>query len=109
MPIAVHEFDKLTAFAADKNVGLVVVGPDDPLADGIVDAFEAKNIPVFGPRKNAAEIEGSKTFMKDLLHKYDIPTASYEKFDNHEAALAYLNTQQAPIVIKADGLAAKKA
>lgn len=108
VPIAVHEFDKLTAFAADKNVGLVVVGPDDPLADGIVDAFEAKNIPVFGPRKNAAEIEGSKTFMKDLLHKYGIPTASYEKFDNHEAALAYLNTQQAPIVIKADGLAAGK-
>lgn len=108
VPIAVHEFDKLTAFAADKNVGLVVVGPDDPLADGIVDAFEAKNIPVFGPRKNAAEIEGSKTFMKDLLHKYGIPTASYEKFDNHEAALAYLNTQQVPIVIKADGLAAGK-
>jgi phosphoribosylamine--glycine ligase len=108
VPIAVHEFDKLTVFAADKNVGLVVVGPDDPLADGIVDAFEAKNIPVFGPRKNAAEIEGSKTFMKDLLHKYGIPTASYEKFDNHEAALAYLNTQQAPIVIKADGLAAGK-
>lgn len=108
VPIAVHEFDKLTVFAADKNVGLVVVGPDDPLADGIVDAFEAKNIPVFGPRKNAAEIEGSKTFMKDLLYKYDIPTASYEKFDNHEAALAYLNTQQAPIVIKADGLAAGK-
>ncbi|KHF32545.1 Phosphoribosylamine--glycine ligase [Paenibacillus sp. P1XP2] len=63
---------------------------------------------MFGPRKNAAEIEGSKTFMKDLLHKYGIPTASYEKFDNHEAALAYLNTQQAPIVIKADGLAAGK-
>ncbi|MDR9857746.1 phosphoribosylamine--glycine ligase [Paenibacillus sp. VCA1] len=108
VPIAVHEFDKLTAFANDKNIGLVVVGPDDPLADGIVDAFEAKNIPVFGPRKNAAEIEGSKTFMKDLLHKYGIPTAAYEKFDNHEAALAYLNTQQAPIVIKADGLAAGK-
>ncbi|MBE9917465.1 phosphoribosylamine--glycine ligase [Paenibacillus donghaensis] len=108
VPIAVNEFDKLTAFAKDKEVGLVVVGPDDPLADGIVDAFEAKNIPVFGPRKNAAEIEGSKTFMKDLLHKYGIPTAAYEKFDNYEAALAYLNTQKAPIVIKADGLAAGK-
>jgi phosphoribosylamine--glycine ligase len=108
VPIAVNEFDKLTAFAKDKEVGLVVVGPDDPLADGVVDAFEAQNIPVFGPRKNAAEIEGSKTFMKDLLHKYGIPTAAYEKFDNYEAALAYLNTQKAPIVIKADGLAAGK-
>ncbi|MDR0267641.1 phosphoribosylamine--glycine ligase [Paenibacillus sp.] len=108
VPIAVNEFDKLTAFAAQKQVGLVVVGPDDPLADGIVDAFEAKNIPVFGPRKNAAEIEGSKTFMKDLLHKYNIPTAAYEKFDSYDEALAYLNTQKAPIVIKADGLAAGK-
>ncbi|MCJ8014082.1 phosphoribosylamine--glycine ligase [Paenibacillus sp. KQZ6P-2] len=108
VPIAVNEFDKLTAFAAEKQVGLVVVGPDDPLADGIVDAFEAKEIPVFGPRKNAAEIEGSKTFMKDLLHKYNIPTAAYEKFDSYDAALAYLNTQKAPIVIKADGLAAGK-
>lgn len=108
VPIAVNEFDKLTAFAAEKKVGLVVVGPDDPLADGIVDAFEAKEIPVFGPRKNAAEIEGSKTFMKDLLRKYNIPTAAYEKFDSYEAALAYLNTKSAPIVIKADGLAAGK-
>ncbi|MEC0244117.1 phosphoribosylamine--glycine ligase [Paenibacillus dokdonensis] len=108
VPIAVNEFDKLTAFAAEKQVGLVVVGPDDPLADGIVDAFEAKEIPVFGPRKNAAEIEGSKTFMKDLLHKYNIPTAAYEKFDTYEEALAYLYTQKAPIVIKADGLAAGK-
>lgn len=108
VPIAVNEFDKLTAFAAEKQVGLVVVGPDDPLADGIVDAFEAKEIPVFGPRKNAAEIEGSKTFMKDLLHKYNIPTAAYEKFDSYEEALAYLDTQKAPIVIKADGLAAGK-
>ena len=108
VPIAVNEFDKLTAFAAEKQVGLVVVGPDDPLADGIVDAFEAKEIPVFGPRKNAAEIEGSKTFMKDLLHKYNIPTAAYEKFDSYEEALVYLDTQKAPIVIKADGLAAGK-
>ncbi|WP_136608813.1 phosphoribosylamine--glycine ligase [Paenibacillus dokdonensis] len=108
VPIGVNEFDKLTAFAAEKQVGLVVVGPDDPLADGIVDAFEAKEIPVFGPRRNAAEIEGSKTFMKDLLHKYNIPTAAYEKFDSYDEALAYLDTQKAPIVIKADGLAAGK-
>ncbi|PAD73466.1 phosphoribosylamine--glycine ligase [Paenibacillus campinasensis] len=108
VPIAVSEFDKLTAFAAEKQVGLVVVGPDDPLADGIVDAFDATGIPVFGPRKNAAEIEGSKTFMKDLLQKYSIPTAAYQKFDNYDDALAYLRQQKAPIVIKADGLAAGK-
>lgn len=108
VPIGVFEFDRLTAFAKEKEVGLVVIGPDDPLAGGIVDAFEAKNIPVFGPRKNAAEIEGSKTFMKDLLHKYNIPTAAYQKFDHYEAALAYLREQPLPIVIKADGLAAGK-
>lgn len=108
VPIGVFEFDKLTAFAKERNVGLVVVGPDDPLAAGIVDAFEAAGLPVFGPRKNAAEIEGSKTFMKDLLHKYGIPTAAYRKFDDYEEALAYLRSQQAPIVIKADGLAAGK-
>lgn len=108
VPIGVHEFEKLAEFAIQKEVGLVVVGPDDPLADGIVDVFEAKNIPVFGPRKNAAEIEGSKTFMKDLLRKYNIPTAAYEKFDNYEAALDYLHSRPVPIVIKADGLAAGK-
>lgn len=108
VPIAVHDFDQLTNFAIEKKIGFVVIGPDDPLVDGIVDAFEAKHIPVFGPRKNAAAIEGSKTFMKDLLHKYDIPTAAYEKFDNYEDAKAYLQNQQIPIVIKADGLAAGK-
>ncbi|MFB5269747.1 phosphoribosylamine--glycine ligase [Paenibacillus enshidis] len=108
VPIGVFEFDRLTAFAEEKQVGLVVVGPDDPLAVGIVDAFEAKGIPVFGPRKNAAEIEGSKTFMKDLLHKYNIPTAAYRKFDSYNEAHAYLLEQKIPIVIKADGLAAGK-
>lgn len=108
VPIQVNEFEKLAAFAEEKRVGLVVVGPDDPLADGIVDVFEAKNIPVFGPRKNAAHIEGSKTFMKDLLKKYNIPTAAYEKFDNYEQALQYLQSRPVPIVIKADGLAAGK-
>lgn len=108
VPIQVNEFEKLAAFAEEKHVGLVVVGPDDPLADGIVDVFEAKNIPVFGPRKNAAHIEGSKTFMKDLLKKYNIPTAAYEKFDNYEQALQYLQSNPVPIVIKADGLAAGK-
>lgn len=108
VPIGVFEFDKLTAFAKEKNIDYVVIGPDDPLAAGIVDAFEVHSIPVFGPRKNAAEIEGSKTFMKDLLHKYSIPTAAYEKFSDYEAALAYLRGQGLPIVIKADGLAAGK-
>lgn len=108
VPIQVNEFDKLASFAEEKRVGLVVVGPDDPLADGIVDVFEAKHIPVFGPRKSAAHIEGSKTFMKDLLKKYNIPTAAYEKFDNYEEAQAYLQSRPVPIVIKADGLAAGK-
>jgi phosphoribosylamine--glycine ligase len=108
VPIAVGEFDRLTAFAIENHIGFVVIGPDDPLVDGIVDAFEAKGIRVFGPRQNAAAIEGSKTFMKDLLHKYQIPTAAYEKFDNYEDAHSYLLKQEVPIVIKADGLAAGK-
>jgi phosphoribosylamine---glycine ligase len=107
-PIAVNQFDELIAYAQSKQVDLVFVGPDDPLADGIVDAFEAKSIPTYGPRKNAAEIEGSKIFMKNLLKKYNIPTAKYETFTDFEAALAYLRQQDAPIVIKADGLAAGK-
>lgn len=106
--IAEHCFEELAQFALDHTIDLVVVGPDDPLADGIVDYLEAKGIRAFGPRKNAALIEGSKTFMKDLLRKYAIPTAAYEKFDKYEEALAYLRKQQVPIVIKADGLAAGK-
>ncbi|WP_127532058.1 phosphoribosylamine--glycine ligase [Paenibacillus kobensis] len=108
VPIAVNQFDELIQFACDNSIDLVVVGPDGPLASGIVDAFEAKNIPIFGPRKNAAEIEGSKIFMKNLLKKYNIPTAKYETFQDFETALAYLSQQQAPIVIKADGLAEGK-
>lgn len=108
VPIAVSEFDELIRFAKDASVDLVFVGPDDPLADGIVDAFEAAGIQAYGPRKNAAEIEGSKIFMKNLLKKYDIPTAKYETFTDYEAASAYLRGQTAPIVIKADGLAAGK-
>lgn len=110
VPIQVHEFGELAAFARDKQIGLVVIGPDDPLVGGIVDAIEeaVPGIPVFGPRKNAALIEGSKTFMKDLLNKYEIPTASYRKFAEYEAARDYLQSQPIPIVIKADGLAAGK-
>lgn len=108
VPIAVSEFAELTRFAKEASIDLVFIGPDDPLADGIVDAFEAEGIPTYGPRKNAAEIEGSKIFMKNLLKKYNIPTAKYETFTNYESALAYLRQQSTPIVIKADGLAAGK-
>ena len=108
VPIPVNRFADLIQFAADHAVDLVFVGPDDPLADGIVDAFEEHGIPIFGPRRNAAAIEGSKIFMKNLLKKYKIPTAKYETFTEYEAALAYLRAQSAPIVVKADGLAAGK-
>lgn len=108
VPIAVNQFDELIRFAKDADIDLVFVGPDDPLADGIVDAFEAAGIQTYGPRKNAAEIEGSKIFMKNLLKKYEIPTAKYETFTDYETALAYLRQQSVPIVIKADGLAAGK-
>ncbi|QNK56601.1 phosphoribosylamine--glycine ligase [Paenibacillus sp. PAMC21692] len=108
VPIPVSQFDELTRFAKEASIDLVFVGPDDPLADGIVDAFEAAGIPAFGPNKAAAEIEGSKIFMKNLLKKYNIPTAKYETFTDYEAASAYLREQSIPIVIKADGLAAGK-
>ncbi|MBW5445696.1 phosphoribosylamine--glycine ligase [Cohnella sp. CFH 77786] len=102
------EFDRLVEFAREKAIDLVVVGPDDPLAAGIVDALEAGGLRVYGPRRNAAEIEGSKIFMKNLLHKHGIPTAKYETFTDYESAKAYLDAQPVPIVIKADGLAAGK-
>lgn len=106
--IDVMDFDKLTAFAKEQAIDLTIVGPDDPLAAGAVDAFEAAGLRVFGPRKNAAILEGSKAFSKDLMKKYGIPTAAYETFDNPEAALAYLETADMPIVLKADGLALGK-
>lgn len=106
--IGVNEFEKLGQFAKEKQIDLVVVGPEDPLTEGIVDYLEAQGLKVFGPRKNAAIIEGSKVFTKDLLKKYDIPTAAYESFNDYEAASAYLKAQRIPVVIKADGLAAGK-
>ncbi|MFD2671889.1 phosphoribosylamine--glycine ligase [Marinicrinis sediminis] len=108
VPIEESSFDELVQFARDNQIALAVVGPEDPLFAGAVDAFEDAGIPAFGPRKNAAIIEGSKVFTKDLMKKYNIPTAAYESFEQYEEALAYLHTQQAPIVIKADGLAAGK-
>ena len=106
--IGVMEFDKIADFAVKENIDLVVVGPDDPLAGGIVDVLEAAGLRVFGPRKNAAILEGSKAFSKDLMKKYHIPTAAYETFDSAEAALSYLETAPIPIVLKADGLALGK-
>lgn len=106
--IGVMEFDRLVQFAKDKEVDLTVIAPDDPLAAGAVDAFEAAGLRAFGPRKNAAVLEGSKAFSKDLMKKYNIPTAEYETFDTPEAALSYLETAKFPIVLKADGLALGK-
>ena len=106
--IGVMEFDRLAAFAREKEIDLAVIGMDDPLVGGIVDVFEAQGIRVFGPRKNAAILEGSKAFSKDLMKKYGIPTAAYENFDDPEKALAYLETASFPIVLKADGLALGK-
>ena len=108
VPIGAMEFDKLVAFAKEKAIDLTVIGMDDPLVGGIVDAFEAEGLRVFGPRKNAAIIEGSKAFSKDLMKKYGIPTATYENFTDPQAALDYLETAKMPIVLKADGLALGK-
>ncbi len=106
--IGAMEFDKLAAFAKEKEIDLTVIGMDDPLVGGIVDVFEAEGLRVFGPRKNAAILEGSKAFSKDLMKKYNIPTAAYETFNRPEDALAYLETADMPIVLKADGLALGK-
>ena len=106
--IGAMEFDKLAAFAKEKEIDLTVIGMDDPLVGGIVDVFEAQGLRVFGPRKNAAILEGSKAFSKDLMKKYNIPTAAYENFDDPEKALAYLESAKFPIVLKADGLALGK-
>ena len=108
VPIGVMEFDRLTAFAKEKDIDLTVISMDDPLCAGIADAFEAAGLRVFGTRKNAAIIEGSKAFSKDLMKKYGIPTAAYEIFDDAEKALAYLETSRYPIVLKASGLALGK-
>ena len=109
VPIGAMEFDKLTSFAKEKEIDLTIVGMDDPLVGGIVDAFEAEGLRVFGPRKNAAILEGSKAFSKNLMKKYNIPTASYETFTSPEDAVAYLEkNQKYPIVLKADGLALGK-
>lgn len=106
--IGAMEFERLAAFAKEKEIDFTIIGMDDPLVGGIVDVFEQKGLKVFGPRKNAAILEGSKAFSKDLMKKYNIPTAAYENFTDPEAALAYLETAKLPVVLKADGLALGK-
>ncbi len=107
--IGAMEFDKLADFAKEKKIDFTVVGMDDPLVGGLVDVLEAQGMKVFGPRKNAAILEGSKAFSKDLMKKYHIPTAAYENFNNAQDALHYLETEaKFPIVLKADGLALGK-
>lgn len=108
VPISAMEFDRLADFAAEKEFDLTVIGMDDPLVGGIVDLFEARGLRVFGPRKNAAILEGSKAFSKDLMKKYNIPTAAYETFTSADDAKKYLETSEYPIVLKADGLALGK-
>ena len=108
VPIGPTEIDKIVAFAYENKIDFAVVAPDDPLVLGCVDALEGHGIPCFGPRANAAIIEGSKVFAKDLMKKYGIPTATYETFTDLDAALEYLKTAPIPIVVKADGLALGK-
>lgn len=108
VPIGAMEFDKIVAFAKEKAIDLTIVGMDDPLVGGLVDELEAAGLRAFGPRKNAAILEGSKAFSKDLMKKYNIPTAAYETFDDSQKALAYLETAAMPVVLKADGLALGK-
>lgn len=109
VPIGAMEFDKLAAFAKEKKIDLTIIGMDDPLVGGIVDVFEAEGLRVFGPRKNAAILEGSKSFSKNLMKKYGIPTAAYEVFTDADAAIAYLKNEASfPTVLKADGLALGK-
>lgn len=108
VPIGAMEFDKLVAFAKEKSIDFTIVGMDDPLVGGVVDEFEKAGLKVFGPRKNAAILEGSKAFSKDLMKKYSIPTADYETFNDPKDALEYLKTAKIPIVLKASGLALGK-
>lgn len=106
--IPVSDFAGLADFAVKEKIDLTIIGPDDPLVGGIVDVFEGRGLRVFGPRKNAAIIEGSKAFSKDLMKKYNIPSAGYETFDHPSQAFAYLKSSKFPVVLKADGLALGK-
>ncbi|MGB7995635.1 MAG: phosphoribosylamine--glycine ligase, partial [Photobacterium halotolerans] len=106
--IGVEDTAALVAFAKEQQIGLTIVGPEAPLVIGVVDAFRAAGLPIFGPTQAAAQLEGSKAFTKDFLARHQIPTAEYQNFTEIEPALAYLKEKGAPIVVKADGLAAGK-
>lgn len=106
--IGVEDTAALVAFAKEQHIGLTIVGPEAPLVIGVVDAFRAAGLPIFGPTQAAAQLEGSKAFTKDFLARHQIPTAEYQNFTEIEPALAYLQEKGAPIVVKADGLAAGK-
>ncbi len=106
--IAINDFAALANFAETNNIGLTIVGPEAPLVEGVVDYFRERHLPCFGPSKGAAQLEGSKAFTKDFLARHNIPTGGYQNFTELEPALAYLREQGAPIVVKADGLAAGK-
>jgi phosphoribosylamine--glycine ligase len=108
IPIDVNEFDKLIRFAKKEKVGLTVVGPEEPLVNGIADAFQKEGLRVFGPSKAAARIEGSKVFAKQLMRHADVPTAEFKIFDHSEPAKYWVDTREYPVVVKADGLAAGK-
>ena len=106
--LKLNEFSSIEKFCLEEKVELVIIGPEQPLVDGLTDFLQSKNIKTFGPSKNAAQLEGSKTFSKDFFVKYNIPTAKYKSFDNFESSLEYLNEISFPTVVKADGLAAGK-
>jgi phosphoribosylamine---glycine ligase len=101
-------FADIASFAKEQNVGLVIIGPENPLSAGITDYLEQEGLKVFGPKQNAAILEGSKSFSKMMMEKYNIPTARYQSFEDYDAAKAYIEQEGAPIVLKADGLAAGK-
>jgi phosphoribosylamine--glycine ligase len=104
IPIKTSDFDGLADFAEKEKIDLTIIGMDEPLVNGIVDVFEARGLAVFGPRKEAAILEGSKAFSKDLMKKYNIPSAEYDTFTDADEAMAYINKCKFPIVLKADGL-----
>ncbi|HBP11038.1 MAG TPA: phosphoribosylamine--glycine ligase, partial [Nitrospina sp.] len=108
VPIAADQIDQLLEFAQENEIGLTVVGPEQPLVMGIVDRFQEKGLRIFGPSARAAELEGSKAFSKNIMEKYSLPTAEYEIFTSHEKARRYFDKETGPIVVKASGLAAGK-
>jgi phosphoribosylamine---glycine ligase len=108
VPIEANEFDKLMRFAKKERIGLTVVGPEEPLVNGIVDAFQKEGLRIFGPSRAAARIEGSKVFAKQLMRHADVPTAEFKIFDHSEPAKYWVDTREYPVVVKADGLAAGK-